>query len=56
VAVLHIALLASVGNTSQLPLACELLMQHLKLVDEFLAYRSEDIAGRDGPICLYPYE
>lgn len=56
VAVLHIALLASVGDTSQLPLTCELLMQHLELVDKFLTHRSEDIAGRDGPICLYPDE
>lgn len=52
VTILHIALLSSVGDTSQLPLSCELLMQHLELVDEFLTDGRKHVAGRNGAICL----
>lgn len=43
--VLEIALFSSVGDASQLPLSCELLMQQLELVDELLAYRCKHIAS-----------
>lgn len=34
----HITLVSSVGDSSQLPLASELLVQHLELVDELFTY------------------
>lgn len=49
---LHVTLLSRVRNTPQLPLSCELLVQHFELVDELLAYGSKDVSGRDGPVCL----
>lgn len=52
VTILHVALLSCVGDTSQLPLSCELLMQHLELVDEFLTDGRKHVAGRDGAIRL----
>lgn len=51
-AVLHISLVTRVGDTSQLPLACELLVQHFKLVDEFFTDRRENISGRDSAVGL----
>lgn len=50
--VLKVTLFSCVGDTSQLPLSRELLVQHLELVDEFLAYRCEHVPGRDGSIRL----
>lgn len=52
VTILHVALLSSVGDTSEFPLSRKLLMQHLKLVDELLANGREHITGRDGTVCL----
>lgn len=50
--VLHVALLTSVGDATELPLTSELLVEHLELVDKFLADGGEDITGSDGAVSL----
>lgn len=50
--VLHVALLASVGDATELPLASKLLVEHLQLVDQLLADGGEDITGSDGAVSL----
>lgn len=50
----HASLVSSVGDASQLPLASELLVQHLELVDELLAYRRKHVARRNGSVSLDP--
>jgi hypothetical protein len=56
VTILLVSLLASVGDAAKLPLAGELLVEHLELVDELLAHRGEDIARRDGAVGLHADE
>lgn len=56
VTILLVFLLSSVGDATELPLAGELLVKHLKLVDELLAHRSEDIARRDSAVGLHADE
>jgi len=53
---LHVALLADVCDAAQLPLARELLVQGLELVDELLAHGAKDLARRLGAVGLQPDE
>lgn len=50
---LHVALTTGVGDAPHLPFAGELLVQHLELVDELLAYRGEDVARGDCAVRLH---
>ncbi len=50
---LHVALTTRVGDAPHLPFAGELLVQHLELVDELLAYRGEDVARGDCAVRLH---
>jgi hypothetical protein len=52
VAVLHVALLSGCCDTPQFPLSCELLVQHLELVDQLLTNRSKNIPRSDSPVRL----
>lgn len=54
--ILHVPLLARVGNATQFPFSCEFLVKMLKLVDELLTYRHEYFTRRQGSVCLYSNE